>query len=314
METILPYVGFILAAYSIIANDSIQTLGTFLSSNAKRPWWQLWLFGGGILTVVLVVGFLQGDGDVSYGRLSKIPETQINSVMYIIPPIALMLLTRLGFPVSTTFLILTFFAPKAIGKMALKSVMGYGVAFLASFLFVYFVSYVLEKKFLNHEIKQKQRQYWIVMQALSTGFLWSQWLMHDLANIYVYLPRKLDVGTLLLSLMIILGIQAFIFATKGGKIQRVVTNKTNTAEIRAATMIDFIYALVLYIFKEVNKIPMSTTWVFLGVLAGREIALTLKLRHESMTVAMKYIFTDLAKATIGLAVSVALALGLPQLF
>ena len=30
--------GFMLSAYSIVANDAIQTLGTFLSSNNKQPW------------------------------------------------------------------------------------------------------------------------------------------------------------------------------------------------------------------------------------------------------------------------------------
>jgi len=32
------WVGFGFAAYSAVANDSIQTLGTFLSSNGHRPW------------------------------------------------------------------------------------------------------------------------------------------------------------------------------------------------------------------------------------------------------------------------------------
>ena len=36
--------GFVLASYSIVGNDAIQTLGTLLSSNAHRPWWLLWLF------------------------------------------------------------------------------------------------------------------------------------------------------------------------------------------------------------------------------------------------------------------------------
>lgn len=37
MATTVAIIGFLLAAYSIVANDAIQTLGTFLSSNAKRP-------------------------------------------------------------------------------------------------------------------------------------------------------------------------------------------------------------------------------------------------------------------------------------
>jgi hypothetical protein len=32
------YTSFLLAAYSAIANDSIQTIGTFLSATKDAPW------------------------------------------------------------------------------------------------------------------------------------------------------------------------------------------------------------------------------------------------------------------------------------
>ena len=35
-------------AYAAIANDSIQTIGTFIASNRHRPWWHQWLFIGEI--------------------------------------------------------------------------------------------------------------------------------------------------------------------------------------------------------------------------------------------------------------------------
>ena len=39
MELTLLYmvVGFTLAAYSVVANDSVQTLGTWLASNSDQP-------------------------------------------------------------------------------------------------------------------------------------------------------------------------------------------------------------------------------------------------------------------------------------
>ena len=49
-----------------------------------------------------------------------------------------------------------------------------------------------------------------------------------------------------------------------------------TQDTRSATIIDFIYGLILLIFKEWSNMPMSTTWVFLGLLAGREVALTIQ--------------------------------------
>ena len=63
------YAGFLLSAYSVIGNDVIQTLGTFLTSNEKRQWWVLWIFAATILTVVLVYGWYINGGDVTYGRL-----------------------------------------------------------------------------------------------------------------------------------------------------------------------------------------------------------------------------------------------------
>jgi hypothetical protein len=53
---------------------------------------------------------------------------------------------------------------------------------------------------------------------------------------------------------------------------------------------------------------MSTTWVFLGVLAGREIALYNRLRFITEKKVYKYILKDFTKALIGLVVSIAVVL------
>jgi hypothetical protein len=53
---------------------------------------------------------------------------------------------------------------------------------------------------------------------------------------------------------------------------------------------------------------MSTTWVFLGMLAGREVALRLRLEETNLGTrkVATMVFSDLGKATIGLVVSVLL--------
>jgi hypothetical protein len=38
-------------------------------------------------------------------------------------------------------------------------------------------------------------------------------------------------------------------------------------------MVDGVYFVILLIFKEWSNIPMSTTWVFIGLLAGRQMAI-----------------------------------------
>lgn len=55
-----------------------------------------------------------------------------------------------------------------------------------------------------------------------------------------------------------------------------VTSKTMTADIRSATVIDLIYGEILLVFKAWSNLPMSTTWVFLGLLAGRELAMRIQ--------------------------------------
>lgn len=310
MEITVMYLGFILAAYSVVGNDTIQTLGTFLSSNERKKWWVLWIFAGGILAITLIYGYVTHNGDVSYGRLVKYPLPQPFAWYYILPPIVLMLLTRTGIPVSTSFLILTFFNEKNLTDMVIKSMSGYLVAFGAAIVLYLVISKSVEKKFIENPITSKQRNIWTALQWLSTGFLWSQWLIQDFANIYVYLPRSLSIWELIGSLVIILGLLAYIISSKGGAIQSIIRSKTNTVDIRAATLIDFTYGIVLFYFKELNNVPMSTTWVFIGILAGREIALNFVLRkNEARKDMFKSLGNDLFKVFIGLIVSIALVYG-----
>ncbi len=103
------------------------------------------------------------------------------------------------------------------------------------------------------------------------------------------------------------GLARDYFYTHGGAIQKVVLTKTNTTDIRSATFVDLIYGIVLFLFVGASDIPMSTTWVFVGLLAGREIAMAWNERHRSRREVSRLLLSDAAKITIGLLVSVALA-------
>ena len=101
----------------------------------------------------------------------------------------------------------------------------------------------------------------------------------------------------------------WIFYQKGGKIQEIVLSKKNTRYIRSATIIDLVYAFLLLYFKELNDIPMSTTWVFVGLLCGRELALSSYFAGGSgIKTVFPIIAKDLFKLLIGLSVSVAIVL------
>ena len=189
----------------------------------------------------------------------------------LIPPAVLLILTRCGIPVSTTFLILTVFNPRGLGSMLAKSLLGYGVALAVGYLVYRLVMRVAERRFIETS-KRKPAPYWVALQWMATAFLWSQWLIQDLANIAVYLPRKISLDLLIVVIAVMLALNAWICYVRNSKIQRIITTKTNTADIRSATVIDFIFGVILFVFKEISSVPMSTTWVFLGLLAGREFA------------------------------------------
>lgn len=296
-------IGFLLASYSVIGNDVIQTLGTFIQSNQKHSWWKLLIFIGGILTIVLFVGWYINSGDATYGRLNEINRPESMTIWYLIPPIILLIITRFGIPVSTTFLILSIFSSQVIiGNMLIKSLLGYVLAFTSSFLIYQYFLYRFEKPSKENHLKNKKM--WVLLQWLSTAFLWSQWLIQDFANIYIYLPAKLNFSSMLLSLVGMLIILAFILKMKGGAIQQVVTNKSNSSNIRSATFIDFIYGSVLLFFTNLNDIPMSTTWTFVGILAGRELALRNLIFIGTMKEGVKLISIDFLKVTFGITISI----------
>ncbi len=338
LNLIVMWLGFGLAAYSVVGNDVIQTLGTFLTSNERSmPWWVLYIFAASILSFALINGYLQAD--ISYGRLDKYHESLATldySWYYLLPPLVLLMITRSGIPVSTTFMILTLFSLSSIpneigpmlssvfdtgeklGGMIQKSILGYIVAFVVAALVYLLVSRLTERYFINNKIKR--RALWIGLQWFSTGFLWYQWLTQDLANIYVYLRggNNLSVASFSITLLIFLGLLAYIFYLKGGAVQQVVRSKTNTADIRSATIIDFIYGVILYVFKYdsfmgfdyqfpwTGNLPMSTTWVFIGLLAGRELGLRLSLDKRISKATTQMVFSDLGKVFFGLIVSVVL--------
>ena len=308
LSTVFAILGFIFAAYSVVGNDVIQTLGTFLTSNSNRPWYVLWGFAAAILSFVMIYGWFANSGDMAYGRLEKFPYPEEIKWYFVLPPLVLLLITRFGIPVSTTFMILSIFGSATVmSKVIMKSVSGYFIAFALGIVVYSLTSKALEKSFIDSEHTQDEHHdRWVVAQWISTGFLWAYWLIQDLANIYVYLPRQLSIGQMLMSLAAVLALLAYIFYNRGGAIQGIVKSKTNTADIRSATIVDFLFAILLFVFKEWSNLPMSTTWVFIGLLAGREFAISYILKEPKMSIVTRMSLLDLGKTVAGLVVSVLL--------
>lgn len=433
------WTGFLFAAYAAIANDSIQTIGTFIASNQDKKWWILWIFIGGIfistmsyswfsvdengLTIfspkleskedqekfeeeildnisirlsqqdnnyvewniknVSVDGatnydsdyinpdygtcFLLNkenelchiykitikdkestyheydkvffrnlltneeamanfddlafklypdgiiDNDVSHARLSakgfeKSPRSF--HFLQIAAPIFLLILTRLRMPVSTTFILLTSFAvgPAAVGKVLAKSMSGYVLSFFLGLIFFMIVARAAKKYFTG-----KAPFGWTIAQWITSGTLWAVWLTQDAANIAVYLNRSIDGGSFFAFLTIVTIGLGLLLYFKGGRIQKIVTEKSVVTDVRFATLIDFIYCIILFYFKLHSKVPMSTTWVFIGLLAGREIGMAImKTGTHNTLKAIKLGAKDMSFALIGLVVSIAIAIGVNE--
>ena len=83
--------------------------GTFIASNQRFKWYWLATAGSAVLAFTLIYGWTINDGDITFGRLNKIPYQTIQWY-HACAPLILVLLTRGGIPVSTTFLVLSAFA------------------------------------------------------------------------------------------------------------------------------------------------------------------------------------------------------------
>lgn len=305
------WVGFCFAAYSAIANDSIQTIGTFIASNDDRPWWLLWLYIGGIFVVTVFVSWSLYDGDVSYQRLTSKGFAEAPTSFHFLQltaPLILLIITRMRMPVSTTFLLLSAFSGTADGIIGVtqKSLLGYVIAFAAATLV-----WLVLGKWVKRITSGKPSPLWRIAQWIISGGLWSVWIMQDAANIAVFLDRSLSIyGFLFFAGFIFFGL-GLLFYLRGDKIQQIVREKSQVTDVRAASVIDLVYAAILYYFKVMSTIPMSTTWVFLGLLGGRELAMQFS-KHAStgrsagQTISL--VLRDVLFAFIGLIISILLAI------
>lgn len=304
---------FFLASYSAIANDSIQTIGTFIASNADKKWYYLWIYMGSIFLITVTYSWINYGGDISYERLAskglnEAPEQF--KFLQVFAPVVLLILTRFRMPVSTSILLLSAFATQAssITSILQKSFFGYFIAFVIAII-VWLLTTNLFEKYKN----SKPSKLWLPLQWISSGALWSTWIMQDMANVAVVLPRSLTLDQfLVVSSFIFFGL-GLLFYLRGDRIQKIVTEKTDIIDVRAATVVDFIYACLLYYLKVISTIPISTTWVFIGLLGGRELAINIKLYSKGNYIkALKMISKDALYAGIGLAVSLALALSINE--
>jgi hypothetical protein len=210
-------------------------------------------------------------------------------------------------PVSTTFILLTSFAatPAAVGGVLAKSMSGYILSLIMGLIFFMIVAKASKKYFTG-----KAKFGWTIAQWITSGTLWSVWLMQDAANIAVYLPRSLNTAEFIgFTSIVVIGLGLLLYY-KGGRIQKIVTEKSVVTDVRFATLIDLIYCVILFYFKLYSNVPMSTTWVFIGLLAGREIGMSImRTSDNTLWASIRLGLKDASYAILGLVISIAIAIG-----
>lgn len=307
-NNIFQWLTVVLVIFSIMSNDSIQTIGTYLATHENEKWYKLFFLIGSMFTFVIVTSWILYKGELHFGILNKIHYEEEFNISYFLAPLFLLLLNTNGIPSSSTFLILSLFSNGSnIFSMLSKTIFSYVV----SFTFACYVWYVVLKKFKHLVFKEHNySNLWEAIQKITTFVLICTWLMSNLANMVVFLPRTLCIHTLCLFLFIFLYILIIILRNKGGRLQEIINKKHDAKNVKVSIITNLNYSIILIFFKYVSNIPISTTFVLLGVLAAKEVMTTLlsddigffsiKRRYKECLV---IILNDLRKGFLGIGIS-----------
>ena len=302
MAAPLSLLAFALATAAVIGNDALQTLGTFLAASRNRvPRGLQALFLCGVLCLVLLLGWSRGQGDPAWGRLDQLAEPAGLTWVDLLPPLAVLGLTQAGAPVSTSFLLLTAFAPDRLPALLSHSLAAYGLALgLGAAVYAALPGATAAAATAGTG--------WLALQWLASGWLWSQWLIQDLANLYVLLPRRLDAGTMAATVALLCLAVLLLVLRGGGPIQGLLERKSHSSDPRATTLLTGLYGALLFGLGQWSRLPLSTPWAFLGLLAGRELGLLLRGNGREPRAVAADLGADLLRASLGLGVAVAVAL------
>jgi hypothetical protein len=246
------------------------------------------------------------DQEVHFAILDNVTPRQINKY-YLIAPLILLFLTHMGIPTSSTFLMLSVFLGRHdIFNMLTKTAASYFMSFAVS---AYILSIILRrhrKYLLNTVPEDKYAGLWNFLQIISTILLVINWLCFSVSNITVFLPRKLDPHDFLLFMFILLFTLASVLSNRGNRMQEILSSKKNANNVKVNVLINVLFSAVLFIFKVVNNVSIATTFVFLGILAGKEVAIVFSERDilgRTYKKTVLNILKDINKCILGVCIS-----------
>lgn len=306
----LKWIALSLSMFSTMTNDSIQTIGTFLSANSKTKWWKMWIYIGSLFIITMLVAWFGFNHELDFRRLHDIPyDPQVN-LMHFAAPILLIILTCNKIPVSTTFLILSVFSTQdVLGFILIKTLYSYILAFVSSFILWSFLQKYFAKIFKDKDKNEIEIKGWLIFQWFSSGVLWVSWLSQNTSNMVVYIPREISIYSLILFIGLGIAMIGFNIYNRGGPIQEIVDEKTDIANIYSTSIINLSYAAIILTMTYTSTIPIATTWTFIGVLGGRELSIARYKESQALNFRDRYkstirnILKDLTLAGSGIVIS-----------
>lgn len=292
-----------LSVFAILENNSFQIFGTLLSSNKNKPIYKLFLFIFLIFFTTLIFGWIINNGRLDFNRLLQFNYNGDIGIKSIIPPLLLFALSYKKIPVSATFILLSGFATKnTVDSMITKTAASY----LLSFIIGYYIWYVLDKKFNDKisEFDEKRTFFWNNVQLISNVILIIFWIMSNNGGLIVSLPRNFNMLNFLVYLLFCAISISYIVFSRGGKLQKSIMNaKKGLNNPKTNSIINIIFSLIIFVFQHISSTPVATTWSFIGLLSGRELALSMKKNgYISKTTILK-ILKDLSVLIYGLIVT-----------
>ena len=294
-----------LVTYNVIFNNSVQTMGLFMASGKNKYIIVNTLFFLVIFVFTVLLSWFITNGEVHYHLLDNITFYDNIGPQFLLLPILLSFLTKKRIPVSATFLIIPLFATRdTVETMINKTTVSYFLSFVFSFI-IYNYLYKKHKSLMNNE-KEDTSKIWIVAEYISTGILWFSWLIVSLCNFVVFVPRNFSVENIIL-LSIVVAVTIYcVLISKGGEIQKIVDQKSDVKNIKTTVIFNSLFSLMLIFIQHIDNIPVTSTWMFLGILAGRELSISTNNKNMAgakYRLCLARIWKDLSSAIIGVIIS-----------
>lgn len=293
------------SSYTVVANNYIQTIGSFIVNN-KQKFWSNWFFVSVNFTIATLISWFIFNGSLDYSFLKNVEYQKDLNIIIIFIPLLLNIFTKYGIPVSATFLIIPLFGSNStVHIMLTKTVTSYFLAFMVAF-FVWRTIYKYFKNFIKYE-KDDLNFFWNFMEYITTALVWIAWNILNICVFVVFVDRDFSIYELLAVNIIVIFVIYIIMVNSGGQIEKIIRDKKDNANKKTTAIFNLLFAIILLSLEFFSNVPLTTTWVFLGLLAGRELALSYVEKgifaDKKSKISLVKIIKDLNKAIIGIVFS-----------